>query len=127
MVGINSQIYSRTGGFQGLSFSIPIDVAYKISDQILEHGKVQHARLGVTVQEVNQTANSFKLETPTGALVASVERAARRTRRPAAGRCRAADQRQDHRVVRRPASMITLASPGDKLKLDVWRNGSPRN
>lgn len=77
VVGINSQIYSRTGGFQGLSFSIPIDVAYKIKDQILEHGKVQHARLGVTVQEVNQDmANSFKLETPTGALVASVERAA---------------------------------------------------
>lgn len=128
VVGINSQIYSRTGGFQGLSFSIPIDVAYKIKDQILEHGKVQHARLGVTVQEVNQDlANSFKLETPTGALVASVEKGSAAER---AGL-------QPGDVVRQIngktivssgdlASMITLASPGDKLKLDVWRNGSPK-
>ena len=128
VVGINSQIYSRTGGFQGLSFSIPIDVAYKIKDQILEHGKVQHERLGVTVQEVNQDlANSFKLETPTGALVASVEKGSAAER---AGL-------QPGDVVRQIngktivssgdlASMITLASPGDKLKLDVWRNGSPK-
>ena len=97
-------------------------------DQILEHGKVQHARLGVTVQEVNQDlANSFKLETPTGALVASVEKGSAAER---AGL-------QPGDVVRQIngktivssgdlASMITLASPGDKLKLDVWRNGSPK-
>ena len=127
VVGINSQIYSRTGGFQGLSFSIPIDVAYKIKDQILEHGKVQHARLGVTVQEVNQDlANSFKLETPTGALVASVERAAERAGLQPGDVVR---QINGKTIVSSGdlASMITLASPGDKLKLDVWRNGSPRN
>ena len=54
VVGINSQIYSQSGGYQGLSFAIPIDVATKIRDQILKTGKVVHARLGVTVQEVNQ-------------------------------------------------------------------------
>ena len=128
VVGINSQIYSRTGGFQGLSFSIPIDVAYKIKDQILEHGKVQHARLGVTVQEVNQDlANSFKLDTPSGALVSSVEKGS------------AADKAglQPGDVVRKIdgktivssgdlASTITLATPGEKIKLDVWRNGSQK-
>lgn len=128
VVGINSQIYSRTGGFQGLSFSIPIDVAYKIKDQILEHGKVRHARLGVTVQEVNQDlANSFKLDTPTGALVSSVEKGS------------AAEKAglQPGDVVRKIngktivssgdlASLITLSSPGEKITLDLWRNGAAK-
>ena len=74
VVGINSQIYSRTGGYQGLSFAIPIDLASKIKDQIVATGKASHARLGVTIQEVNQTlADSFKLDKPEGALVASVD------------------------------------------------------
>ncbi|MFL6673421.1 MAG: trypsin-like peptidase domain-containing protein, partial [Massilia sp.] len=54
VVGINSQIYSQTGGYQGLSFAIPIDLATRIKDQIVATGKVQHAKLGVTVQDVNQ-------------------------------------------------------------------------
>jgi serine protease Do len=75
VVGINSQIYSQTGGYQGLSFAIPIDVAVRIKDQIVATGKVQHAKLGVTVQDVNQGfADSFKLESPEGALVSNVER-----------------------------------------------------
>ena len=75
VVGINAQIYSKSGGFQGLSFAIPIDLAVNIKDQIVAHGKVQHARLGVVIQEVNQAfADSFKLPKPEGALVASVEK-----------------------------------------------------
>ena len=74
VVGINSQIYSRSGGYQGLSFAIPIDLAEKIKNQIVATGKVEHARLGVSVQEVNQAfADSFKLDKPEGALVSSVE------------------------------------------------------
>ena len=80
MVGINSQIYSRTGGYQGVSFAIPIDVAIRIKDQIVATGKVTHARLGVAIQEVNQAfADSFKLDKPEGALVA--ERGAGQPRR----------------------------------------------
>ncbi|MDB5871925.1 MAG: Peptidase Do, partial [Ramlibacter sp.] len=74
VIGINSQIYSQTGGFQGLSFSIPIDVASRVQTQIQETGHASHARMGVTVQEVDQTlAESFGLDRPTGALVSSVE------------------------------------------------------
>lgn len=75
VIGINSQIYSRSGGYQGLSFAIPIDVAMKSEAQLVDHGKVNRGRLGVLIQEVNQDlATSFGLEKPVGALVSSVEK-----------------------------------------------------
>jgi len=75
VIGINSQIYSRSGGYQGLSFAIPINVAMKVEKQLLDHGKVSRGRLGVMIQEMNQDlANSFGLEKPFGALVSSVEK-----------------------------------------------------
>lgn len=75
VIGINSQIFSHTGGFQGLSFAIPINVATHIKDQLLAHGKITRGRLGVMIQEVNQAlADSFGLKTPQGALVADVEK-----------------------------------------------------
>ena len=52
VIGINSQIYSRTGGYQGLSFAILIDVAMKVEDQIVQHGKVQRGRIGISIQEL---------------------------------------------------------------------------
>ncbi len=74
VIGINSQIYSQTGGYQGLSFAIPINVATKVQDQLVAHGKVTRGRLGISVQEVNQAlAQSFGLPKPAGALVTSVE------------------------------------------------------
>ncbi len=74
VVGINSQIYSRTGGYQGLSFAIPMETVIRVKDQIVATGKAQHARLGVAIQDVNQTlAESFKLDKPEGALVSSVQ------------------------------------------------------
>jgi serine protease Do len=128
VVGINSQIYSRSGGYQGVSFAIPIDVATKIKDQIVATGKVEHARLGVAVQEVNQAfADSFKLDKPEGALVSTVEKGS-----PAD---KAGLQSGD--VIRKvngqaivssgdlPA-IIGLAAPGDSVKLDIWRQGSPK-
>ena len=75
VIGINSQIYSRSGGYQGLSFAIPIEVAMKVERQLLEHGRVERGRLGVLIQELNKDlADSFGLERPVGALVSSVER-----------------------------------------------------
>ena len=75
VIGINSQIYSQTGGYQGLSFAIPIDVAMKVEQQLVQHGKVTRGHLGVGVQEVNQAlAASFGLKKAGGALVGSVEK-----------------------------------------------------
>jgi serine protease Do len=125
VIGINSQIYSQSGGYQGVSFAIPIDVAVRIKDQIVATGKVQHARLGVTVQEVNQTlADSFKLDRPEGALVASVEKGG-----PAD---KAGLQPGD--VIRKVNGQPIVASgdlpvvvvqsmPGQRLQMEVWRQG----
>ncbi|CAG7855956.1 serine protease Do [biofilm metagenome] len=73
VVGINSQIYSRTGGFMGLSFAIPIDVAMNVVEQIKKGGKAAHGWLGVQIQDVTrQLAESFGMKRPHGALVAKV-------------------------------------------------------
>jgi len=74
VVGINSQIYSRSGGYMGLSFSIPVNFAMNIENQLVEHGKVTRGRLGVSVQSINQDlADSFGLKSPQGALVNQVQ------------------------------------------------------
>jgi serine protease Do len=74
VIGINSQIYSRTGGFMGMSFAIPIDLALNVKNQLLTKGKVSRSRIGVGVQDINQKlAQSFGLGTPHGALISSVE------------------------------------------------------
>ncbi len=73
VVGINSQIFTRSGGFMGLSFAIPIDVALDVSNQLKKDGKVSRGWLGVVIQEVNKDlAESFGLDRPAGALVAQV-------------------------------------------------------
>src|ERR1700730_9233252 len=75
VIGINSQIFSRTGGYMGVSFAIPIDVARNVEDQLVKTGKVVRGRIGVTIQDVNaQLAESFGLDRPRGALVSSVEK-----------------------------------------------------
>ena len=125
VVGINSQIYSQSGGYQGVSFAIPIDLASRIKDQIVAHGKVEHARLGVAVQEVNQTlADSFGLDRPAGALISSVEKGspADRAGLQPGDVIRGVD---GHPVVASgdlPA-IISLATPGEQVSLDVWRQG----
>ena len=127
VVGINSQIYTRSGGYQGVSFAIPIDIAKKVETQIVATGKVEHARLGVSVQEVNQAfADSFKLDKPEGALVSSVVKGSPADK---AG-LKSGDvirQVNGQPIVSSgdlPA-IIGLATPGDTVKLSVWRQGAP--
>ena len=125
VVGINSQIYSQSGGYQGVSFAIPIDVATHVKNQILSTGKIEHARLGVAVQEVNQAlADSFRLERPEGALVSSVERGspADRAGLQAGDVIRAVDGQPIVASGDLPAQ-ISRSAPGDTVKLDVWRKG----
>ena len=75
VVGINSQIYSRSGGSMGLSFSIPIDVAIDVSNQLKANGKITRGWLGVAIQELTkELAESFGMKNTNGALIASVEK-----------------------------------------------------
>ena len=124
VVGINAQIFSRSGGYQGLSFAIPINVALKVKDQILSTGKAVHARLGVVVQDLDQAlAESFGLDRPAGALVVRV-----------APGSAAADAglapgdvvtQVDGESIRRGgdlSSRVGMALPGDTMRLKVWRN-----
>ena len=125
VVGINSQIYSQTGGYQGVSFAIPIDVALQVKDQILKTGKVTHARLGVSIQELDQSlAESFKLARPDGALVASVVPGSPAAR---AG-VRAGDviQGYDGQPIKRSGdlpALVGMSQPGAIAKLSIWRDG----
>lgn len=128
VVGINAQIYSQSGGYQGLSFAIPINVALKVKDQIVATGRASHARLGVAVQDLNQTlAESFGLSRPDGALIASVapESAA------AGAGLMPGDVITDvngEPIVRSGdlSSRISLAAAGETVRLKVWRDKTAR-
>jgi serine protease Do len=125
VVGINSQIYSNTGGFQGVAFAIPIEVATHIQDEIVKTGKVEHARLGVSIQTIDQSlARSFHLDTPAGALVSKVD--------PDSAAARAGLKAGDVILEYNKADMIgagelsaavAMAEPGDSANLKVWRDG----
>ena len=123
VVGINAQIFSHTGGYQGLAFAIPIDVALNIKDQIVATGKASHGRLGVTVQTLNQgLAESFGLKRPDGALVSQVM--------PDSAAAAAGLKPGDviTHVNGEPltssgalSSVIGMSAPGKKVGLTVWR------
>jgi len=129
VIGINSQIYSRTGGYQGLSFAVPIDVALKVGDQLLHEGKVSRGRIGVGVQPLNQAlAESFGLEKATGALVDSV---------PEGGPAAKAGIRPgdvilkfDGHPILEPSELARFVSdlkPGTEAKLTLWREGGEKD
>jgi serine protease Do len=124
VVGVNAQIYSQSGGFQGLAFSIPVDVALKVKDQIVAHGKVEHVRLGVTLQDLSAPlATSFGLNAPDGALVSSVQPGSAAAKAGLkAGDVITAVDGEPVRVAGDVSSRVGLARPGDKLKLELWRD-----
>jgi len=124
VVGINSQIFSHSGGYMGLSFAIPIDVAMNVEQQLLAHGKVTRGWLGVTIQEVSQSlGESFGLARPAGALVSSVQQGS-----PAAeAGIRPGDVilTLDGRELSTSADLPTLVAglaPGTTAKLGIWRD-----
>jgi serine protease Do len=129
VIGINSQIFTRSGGYQGLSFAIPIDVAMKVEKQLVDHGKVSRGRLGITVQEVSgELAETFGMDKPQGALVNSVERGS-----PAD---KAGIQPGDVVLqfngspISRSGDLPPLVSdvtPGSKANVTVWRKGKTQS
>src|SRR5512134_248906 len=128
VVGINSQIYSRTGGFMGLSFAIPADVALDIQKQLREKGRVARGRIGVVIQEVTRDlATSFGLDRPRGALVNSVEKGSPAER----GGIEATDiiTRFDGRPVESSSDLpriVGATRPGASVQVEVWRKAAPR-
>ncbi|WP_036993709.1 DegQ family serine endoprotease [Metapseudomonas furukawaii] len=126
VVGINSQIFTRSGGFMGLSFAIPIDVAMGVADQLKSEGKVSRGWLGVVIQEVNKDlAESFGLDKPAGALVAQVQEGG-----PAAkGGLQVGDvilslNGQPIVVSADLPHLVGNLKPGSKIELGVVRDGS---
>ena len=128
VIGINAQIFTHSGGYQGLSFAVPIDLAVKVKDQLQQYGKVSRGRLGVTIQEVNQQlADSFGLKAPGGALVASVEKDG-----PAAkAGIKAGDVilRLNGRAISSSAELpaqVADVKPGTNATLEISRNGATK-
>ena len=129
VIGINSQIYSQSGGYQGLSFAIPIDVAMKVERQLLDHGKVSRGRLGVLIQPVDQAiAESFNLEKAAGALVGSVEKGSPGDKAGVEpGDVILKFQGKDINKSSELPPLVADLPPGTKAELQLWRNGISKN
>jgi serine protease Do len=129
VVGINSQIYSRTGGFMGLSFAIPIDVAMDVQSQLRAAGRVQRGRIGVVIQEVSkELAESFGLRSANGALVNSVEKGGPAEK--AGVEVGDIITKYDGKPVSSSSDlprMVGGTKPGAKASMEVWRKGSTQN
>ncbi|MGH8636419.1 MAG: DegQ family serine endoprotease [Burkholderiales bacterium] len=129
VVGVNSQIYSRTGGFMGLSFAIPIDVAMDIQQQLRTSGKVTRGRIGVGIQPVTkEMAESFGLPKPAGALVNAVEPGSPAEK----GGLQVSDVilRFEGKPVNSADDLVRFVGntkPGSRVQLQVWRAKSTRD
>jgi serine protease Do len=128
VVGINSAIYSRTGGYMGVSFAIPIEVAMDVTRQLQATGKVTRGRLGVQIQALTpELAKSFKLETTKGVLVASVE-----PRSPAEkaglqpGDVIVSYEGKPVENANELPRVVAATKPGTTVTLDIWRGGQRR-
>jgi serine protease Do len=128
VIGINSQIYSRTGGYMGLSFAIPIDVAMKVKTDLQKYGKVSRGRLGVTIQGVNKDlAESFGLKKIQGALVSAVESKspAEKAGIKTGDVILAVDGREIENSIDLPR-IVGESRPGTQVKLKIWRQGDTK-
>lgn len=129
VVGINSQIYSRSGGYMGVSFAIPIDMAMEIQSQLRSHGKVSRGRLGVVIQEVTrELADSLGLGRPMGAIVNAVEKG---------GPAEKAGLEPGDVILKFDGKTINSSSdlprlvgstkPGTKSTVQIWRKGASKD
>jgi serine protease Do len=125
VIGINSAIYSRTGGYMGVAFAIPIDVAKSVEEQLVKNGKVERGRIGVGIQEVSASlARSFGLDRPHGALVSTVESngpAEKAGLKP--GDVILAFNGKPVETSSQLPPMVAATKPGTKAEMEVWRGG----
>jgi serine protease Do len=125
VIGVNSAIYSRTGGYMGLAFAIPIDVARSVEEQLVKNGKVERGRVGVGIQEVSASlARSFGLDRPRGALVSTVEPegpAEKAGLKP--GDVILAFNGKPIEQSSQLPPMVAATKPGTKAEMEVWRGG----
>ena len=128
VVGINSQIYSRTGGYMGVSFAIPIDVAMDVQNQLRTSGRVNRGRIGVVIQDVSkELAESFGLAKPMGALVNAVEKG---------GPAEKAGVETGDIILKFDSKPVVTTGdlprfvgstrPGTKSTLEIWRKGASK-
>ena len=129
VVGINSQIYSRSGGFMGISFAIPIDVAMDVQNQLRASGKVSRGRLGVVIQEVSkELAESFGLPKAQGAAINAVEKG---------GPAEKAGLEPGDVILKFDGKtvvnsgdlprMVGMVKPGSRVSVQIWRKGGLRD
>jgi len=129
VVGINSMIFSRTGGFMGLSFAIPIDVAVDVAKQLQTSGRVSRGRIGVVIQEVTkELAESFGLPKPAGALVNSVEKggAADKAGIQTSDVILKFDNKEVTNSNELPR-LVASTKPGSKVSVQIWRKGEKKD
>ncbi len=128
VVGMNSQIISRSGGYMGLAFAIPIDVAMDVADQLKSRGKVSRGRLGIVIQEVTaDLADSFGLKSPHGALVADVEAGSPADK--AGVQVSDIILKFDGRTINSSIDLPRLVGatkPGARSTLTIWRKGAQK-
>jgi serine protease Do len=128
VIGINSQIYSRSGGYQGVSFAIPIDVALNVKDQLQKSGKVTRGKIGVGIQPVTkELAESFGLKNTQGALIGNVEKDSpgEKAGLQAGDVVLALNGKPVERSIDLPR-MVGLLKPNEKAMLKVWHDGKEK-
>src|SRR3990167_7548618 len=128
VVGINSQIYTRSGGSMGLSFAIPIDVATQVTDQLRTSGKVTRGRIGVMIQELTrELAESFGLSKPNGALISNVEKdgPADKAGIEASDVILKFDGKPENSSGDLPR-IVAATKPGNKVVIELWRKGETK-
>lgn len=128
VVGVNSQIYSRSGGYMGLSFAIPIDVAMEVVDQLRANGKVTRGRIGVVIQDVTkELADSFGLHKSMGALISAVEKGgpADKAGIEASDVILKFDGKQVA-VSKDLPRMVAGTHPGSRVVVQLWRKGETK-
>jgi len=129
VVGINSMIFSQSGGYMGISFAVPIDVAMEVREQLVKTGHVERGRIGVVVQNLDASlAKSFKLDRPRGALVSAVEKGGPADKagiKPGDVILKVGNEKIEESY--QVSNAVAHAKPGTDTEFSVWRGGSEKD